>query len=273
MGEKIKIELGKVQETLLLPLWGRAVESQKKAPRFVDKKAVEIINKIDYDFSVISGNIRWISQYSWVVRSIHIDRIIHEFIKGNPKATIVNIGCGLDTIFDRVDNGQILFYEIDLPDVINLRKKLFEDHERRKLIATSFLEPEWLSELNNSNGLLFLAAGVFYYFKENEIKNFFIRLADRFPGSEILFDAVSPMGAEIANKKVIKDGGMDETAILKWGIKNPRLIEKWDSRIHLVNEFRKFKGMKKGLPLKRKYSLWMSDLFRIMYIVHLRISK
>ena len=125
MVKKIKVELEKVQETLLLPLWGRAVESQKKVPGLVDRKAVEIINKIDYDFTLIAKNISWISQFSWVARSLHIDKIILEFIKNNPKATIVNIGCGLDTTFERIDNGQILFYDLDLPDVINLRKIFF----------------------------------------------------------------------------------------------------------------------------------------------------
>jgi len=90
MVKKIKVELGKVQETLLLPLWGRAVESQKEDLRLVDGMAVEIINKIDHDFTTITKNISWLSQFSWVARSLHIDKTILEFVKNNPKATIVN---------------------------------------------------------------------------------------------------------------------------------------------------------------------------------------
>jgi len=134
MMEKIKVELGEVQKNLLLPLWGRAVESQKEDPRLVYGMAVEIINKIDYDFTTITKNISWLSQFSWVARSLHVDKTILEFIKNNPNATIVNIGCDLDTTFERIDNGQIIFYDLDLPDVINLRKNFFQENERKERI-------------------------------------------------------------------------------------------------------------------------------------------
>lgn len=271
--EKIKVELEEVQKTLLLPLWGRAVESQKEDPRLVDKMAVEIIDKIDYDFTTITKNISWLSQFSWVVRSLHVDKTILEFIKNNPQATIVNIGCGLDTTFERIDNGQILFYDLDLPDVINLRKSFFPENERRKTISCSFFEERWLSQLQIKDGILFIAAGVFYYFDKNQMKNFFISIANYFPGCEVFFDSASPLGVKVANKKVLKDGGMDESVILKWGIKSAKLIEKWDKRIQLVEEFPMFKGMKAGFPLKMKYGLWMSDLLKIMSMVHLRIGK
>ena len=123
MDEKLKVELGKVQESLVLPLWGRAVETQKEYPKLIDKMAVAIIGKLDYDFSIIAKNINWMSQLAWVARSLHVDNTIKNFIKVHPSATIVNIGCGLDTTFERIDNGKIRFYDLDLPDVIDLRKK------------------------------------------------------------------------------------------------------------------------------------------------------
>ena len=126
MTEKISIEKGNVQETLLLPLWGRAFETQKDKPRLIDKKAVEIIKKIDYDFSDIEET-QAMSQHGWVARSLHTDRTILAFMKQHPGAAIVNIGCGLDTTFSRIDNGKIIFYELDLPDVIALRKNFYED--------------------------------------------------------------------------------------------------------------------------------------------------
>ena len=272
MDNKIKINLGKVQETLLLPLWGRAVESEKKNPRLIDIKASEIIHEIEYDFSTITNNINWMSQFSWVVRCIHIDNAIFEFIKNHPHATIVNIGCGLDTTFDRVDNGRILFYELDLPDVISLRTNFFPENERRKSISCSFLEDEWLNQLRPENGILFIAAGVFYYFTEIQIKNFFISLANRFPGSELFFDCSSRMGMRLANKRVIKAGGMDETAILKWGIPKAKIIEDWDNRIHLLQEFPMFYRMKKGYSIGHRFGLWMSDFLNIMSMVHLRLE-
>jgi O-methyltransferase involved in polyketide biosynthesis len=95
-----EINLGSVQETMLLPLWGRAVETLKPKPLLVDNKAVEIINSIPYDFSTIAKNIRKLTRASWIARSIFLDKKISEFIKMQPYATIVNIGCGLDTTFE-----------------------------------------------------------------------------------------------------------------------------------------------------------------------------
>ena len=123
---KEKIKLGFVQETLLLPLWGRAMEFKKENPKIVDKKAWEIINSIDYNFSKIEKNLHKISQISWVVRSLHTDRVINDFISRFPDAVIVNIGCGLDTVYERMNNDKIMFYDIDLPDVVELRKKFFK---------------------------------------------------------------------------------------------------------------------------------------------------
>jgi hypothetical protein len=81
------------------------------------------------------------------------------------------------------------------------------------------------------------------------------------------------MGIRVANKKVIEDGGMDETSVLKWGIKNAGIIEKWDRRIKLVSEYLMFKSIRKQLDFKGKIGTMISDAFRIMTMVHLRFEK
>ena len=272
MVEKLKIDLKEVQETLLLPLWGRVVESKKVNPRLTDRKAVEIIDRIDYDFSRIAQNVSWVSQLAWVARSLHVDRAIRNFISRYPEGFIVNIGCGLDTTYERMANDQVRFYDLDLPEVTKLRKAFFRDHVRRKTLTGSFLDPGWIQQFNRQDPGLFIAAGVFYYFDENRIRSFFISLADHFKFCEVFFDSASPLGVRVANKRVIQDGGMDETAILKWGIKSAKEIEAWDQRIKLITEVPMFKGFKKGYPPKTQYGLWWSDFLKIMSMVHLRIG-
>jgi O-methyltransferase involved in polyketide biosynthesis len=273
MAEKLKIELKEIQETLLLPLWGRAVESQKENPRLTDRKAVEIIEQIDYDFSRITQNISWITQLAWVARSLHMDNAIQNFIGRVPEAVIVNIGCGLDTTYERMANNQIRFYDLDLPEVIRLRNTFFWDHGRRKTLVGSFLDPGWIRQFKTHDPVLFIAAGVFYYFDENQIRSFITSLAEYFNFCEVFFDSASPLGVRVANKKVIQDGGMDESAMLKWGIKTARVIETWDPRIKRIAEFPMFRGFKKGYPLRMQYGLWMSDFLKIMSMVHLRIER
>lgn len=273
MSTKIPVQLENVQKTLLLPLWGRAAETQKKKPILLDTTAVDIIKKIDYDFSRIALNISPISQLGWIARSLHIDRTIKQFMGKHPQATIVNIGCGLDTTFERIDNGKVYWYDLDLPAVISLRREFIRENERRKFLAYSFLDDTWFRQLRVVDSIMFIAAGVFYYFEENDIKNFFIKLADIFPDSEVVFDACSPLGVRVANKKVIQSGGMDESAVLKWGVESARKIQQWDSRFILVDEYQIFRNMKRSLSFKNKVGTLLSDTLNIMFMVHLRFSK
>ena len=243
MTEKLKVKLGSVQETLLLPLWGRATETKSGKSGFSDEKAVEIINSIDYDFSEIEKNLYSVSRLSWIARCIQIDSIITDFIKKYPQATIVNIGCGLDTTFERIDNGSIKFYDLDLPDTIELRRNFFSDTDRRKMISSSFLDKDWLNLIDADNGLLFISAGVLYYFEEAQIKKFLTDLSGRYTAYDFVFDAASPFGIKMANRNVIKKGGMNSSAFLKWGLKSAGVIEKWDKRIHVVKSLHNLYNM------------------------------
>lgn len=272
MEPKIKIKKGTIQETLLLPLWGRAYETQKNKPRLIDKNAVEIIGKFDYDFSNIEKT-QSMSQHGWVARSLHTDRMVLEFISKYPESAIVNIGCGLDTTFSRIDNGKIMFYELDLPDVIALRKNFHEDSDRHKSIGSSFLDTEWFKEIEVRDGLLFLAGGVFMYFKEEQIKAFFIKAADYFKACDFYFDSLSPMGMKIAKKAVLKKGGMGMSMDGGWGLKSIKRLEEWDNRIRVISATQMHKGVKKGIPLKEKIILSIPDMLGVCSMVHMRIGS
>lgn len=272
MSEKISVDLGNVQKTLLLPLWGRAMETRKPKPLLVDKTAVEILEKVDYDFSTIADGISPLSQAAWILRSRHVDNTILAFLAKYPDGTIVNIGCGLDTTFDRVDNGTLQWYDLDLPDVIELRRKFIPESKRRTYIASSFLDPDWLKKIKVDGNVLFVAAGVFYYFTEAEIRAFFSRLADVFPGCEVLFDACSSFGVKTANKLVIKRGGLDEKSYLTWGLEKAEDLTTWDPRIMVIDTHYYFRENRKILP----FNIWLigtfSDSKRIQYMVQILMA-
>jgi len=271
MADKISVELGDVQKTLFLPLWGRAFESKKEKPLLRDQTALEIIEKVDYDFASITKNITELSQVAWIMRSIYIDEVIKNFLDQHPNATILNIGCGMDTTFDRIDNGSLLWYDLDLPDVIELRRKFIKEGERRKFISASFLEEDWLKEIKVPDGVLFIAAGVFYYCEEDEVKTFLKRIADIFPGCEVFFDACSPRGLRIANRMVIRNAGLDEKSFLKWGLKNTGDIVSWDNRFEILKSYYYFKH--KDINLKTRMIGFISDWMKIQYMIHLKIEK
>jgi len=271
MSAKIHIDLRNVQETLLLPLWGRAVESQKDFPLLNDKKSLEIINSIDYDFTSISKNTRGLSQLAWIGRALLSDKIVREFIEKYPQATIVDIGCGMDTNFERVDNGSIRWYDIDLSPVIELRKKFMEETGRRKFIISSLFDYTWMDKIEIKEKVLFISAGVLYYFSEMEVKEFLIKMAEVFHGSEFLFDVASPAGVRTANEVVLKNVSMSETSILRWGLKKTRDIESWDRDIKIIRKYSFYEDLRKGLSFRNKLGTYMSDFLKIMYMIHIEI--
>jgi O-methyltransferase involved in polyketide biosynthesis len=267
MTDSVQVNLGNVQKTLFLPLWGRAVESKKSNPLLIDPTAVKILDQVDYDFSLMAQNMNELSQIAWIKRSLICDQTIKKFLVSYPDGTIVNIGCGLDTTYERVDNGQLRWYDLDLPDVIELRSKFVKEDERRKFIASSFLEKDWLNTIEVKGNVLFIAAGVFYYFKEQDLKNFIIRLLNKFPKSELLFDVCSPVGMRIANKRVVASSGLDEKSYLTWGLKSKKELLSWDPRIKLIGTYHYFRTL--GIGIKNFLMGTFSDLLGIQYMLHL----
>jgi O-methyltransferase involved in polyketide biosynthesis len=270
MYQKAQVNLGAVQQTLLLPLWGRARESLKDRPLLIDRRAVEIISELDYDFSTIGKKIRPISQLGWVMRSLLIDEALKGYIKQYPGATIINIGCGFDTTFERVDNSKITWYDLDLPDVIDCRKQFIRDNDRRKSIAKSILDYTWVEQIQPHKNVLIVAAGVLYYFNQEQIVHIFNTIAQKFPGSEMVFDATSPMGVKMANKMVLKSSGMNNNAVLKWGLKEAKDLLALDERIEIVDEIPFFGRIRNNLKFKDKVVTLISDLTKCQYLVHMK---
>lgn len=267
-----EIKLGSVQKTLLLPLWGRAIETQKQKPLLIDDKAVSIINSIPYDFTVISKNINKFVQYGWIARSIYFDKKIRSFIDLFPEATIVNVGCGLDTTFDRVDNGKIQWIDLDLPDTIDLRRKYISESERRHFISKSVFDRSWYDGIENKNNVMLLIAGVLHYFSESDVKGLFNDFHTYLPGVEVIFDYASKLGMKVSNKRVIEKGGMDKSARIKWGINSIMEIEKWDRNIEVISNMPMYKDHKKNYSIMERIGMNIADTLKIMSLAHVRIN-
>jgi O-methyltransferase involved in polyketide biosynthesis len=241
MTDRITVELFGSHKTLLLPLWARAKESQKPNPLLNDKRALDIINNLDYDFKNLEHHLDLFYQLSQVVRAKHFDDEVREFIKNNPLATIINLGAGLDSSFERVDNGLIQWFDIDVPEVIDLRKKFIPETERNHYISKSIFDKSWHSEIKKTNSsFLFIACGVIPYLKKSLVKNLFISLSNSFPTSELIFDSMSKMFRVLGNITVLTTTGMGSRAFMKWGINNAKNIEKWDPRIKVIDEYQIF---------------------------------
>ena len=267
-----EINLGAVQKTLLLPLWSRAFETQKNKSLLVDKTAVNIIQNMEYDFSIFERIQDPLSRIAWIARSLYFDSVILSFLKQNPDGTIINAGCGLDTTFDRIDNGKAYWYEIDLSDVIELRKKYIKENEHRIIIADSILSNDWCGKIKHNKRILVLFAGLLYYFNENDVKKIFTNISEHLGSCEIVFDYSSPKGVEVANKKVLEKSGMSNSVKLLWGIGNINKIKEWGN-IEIIESLPMFKRFKKNYPIIKRIGMNISDMLKIMSLAHIKIEK
>jgi len=203
---KVKVELGNTSVSMLGCLWGRAQVSKDYSSLFYDAKAVELIEKIDYDFLSsdapfedimynIFRNMTLPEFGLFTLRAKQFDEKAKAYIAEHPYASVINIAAGLDTTFYRVDNGTIHWYDLDLPAAIDFRRQLLPEPDRVTYIAKSLLDPSWFEDVKYVEDGIFIIAGgvnrVLHSFEDTQVKQFFSMLADHFPDGEIVFDAIS----------------------------------------------------------------------------------
>jgi O-methyltransferase involved in polyketide biosynthesis len=189
MADKQRIQLGTVQQTLLITLSARAHETGKRRPLLRDPKAVEMIEAIDFDTAKYGGDA---GGPVVVLRTAVLDTWVEAFVRDHPHGTVVELGCGLNTRFERVDNGTVHWIDVDLPDTIELRRTFFEDTDRRRMIAASVLDDDWRQAVADSPGPhFFVAEGVLVYLPENDVLDTLRDIAARFPGALVAFDSYS----------------------------------------------------------------------------------
>ena len=181
--------LGDVQETALIPLAIRAAETKRKHARIVDNKAVEIIEQLGIDTKKYD---KYGSHEGVVYRTIMIDREVKQAISRHPDAVCINLGCGLDDRFTRVDNRNILWFNVDLPDAIEVRKKAFADTERCKSVVGDILNPEWTKQIPASKTAIIVAEGLFMYFTKEQVQTILGILTDGFPKGCLLVELMHP---------------------------------------------------------------------------------
>ena len=221
---KVTVDLGPVQETLLIPLLGRAMETQKGSGLIQDKKAVDIVESLDYDFS------KWKNSQSLTgatVRTRMFDQDVQAFLSDYPAGTVVEIGCGLNTRFERLDNGQARWFDLDLPDSLALRRQFFQDEPRRTMIEASVLEPDWMETVAATGGpWCFISEAVIIYLAPDQARQAITQLANRFPGAWFLTDTTAK---KMVDSQSTHDAMryMSQDSWFRWACDDPQEIEGW----------------------------------------------
>jgi O-methyltransferase involved in polyketide biosynthesis len=220
---KRKVVLSKVQETLLMPLWARASQTRKRFGLLKDPKAAEVAEAIDYDFSKFEKSMQ--TEIGCVLRAMQFDAWVRDFLARHPGGAVVDVGAGLNSRFERTDNGSARFFELDLPEAMTARKQFFAESERRTHITGSVLDQEWVERVRSKGGpLMIVIEGVLMYLSEEQVRGLFATVAKELPGAYVAFDSLSRKGVE-AQHRYAAMRHFDAT--FDWGVDEPRRIEEW----------------------------------------------
>lgn len=230
MTEKTKLTLTPEQETLLITLYAKA---QPDNPIFYDPKAREILNQVDYDFAQLRV------PYKTVVlvcqRAKKLDAVTRAFLVEKPPGVVLHLACGLDSRFWRVDDGQVEWYDLDMPAVIELRQKFYPAAERYHTLPVSVTDLEWLQTVSaDGKPVLVVAEGLLMYLGEADVQQLVLRLRKAFPGCRLVGDVFSRQTARSATRhpSLASTG-----ASLGWGIDDPHELETWGQGIRLLEEW------------------------------------
>ncbi|WP_028264336.1 class I SAM-dependent methyltransferase [Atopobium fossor] len=194
-----------VADTLFIPLTARIYMSQRFPEYFYDSKALELSSLLPDDS--IKKNSSEYSMIASVARYYNLDEMTKNFITAHPTCNIVNLGCGLETAYDRIGNKTALFYEIDLPEVIETRRTILGEQRNEKLIAGNLFDLQWAKHVEDQTlPTLLIVSGVFQYFHETEVLAFIKKVREVFTEAELIFDATNKAGIRYAQKYVKKTG-------------------------------------------------------------------
>ena len=235
--KKYHIEKNTVQETLIIPLLGRLVCSERFPQLFSDPEAKRICDSLDYDFSEkrkkMESPAGLFGALEVAQRQYDLQCEVKAYLKAHPRAAVVNLGCGLDDSFRKCDNGLCRGYNIDLPDVIAVRNELLPAGAREENIACDLNDQSWMDRIDASGGAIFFAAGVFYYFKTEDLKTLFSAIAAHFPGAVLAFDACNERGAKLMRRTWLKEAGITDVGAY-FSLEDESELNTWSDRFASV---------------------------------------
>lgn len=222
--QAISVQLPTVQETQLIPLLARAVEASKAKPVLRDEKAIGILRQLNYDFA------KWQKSGSLfvnVLRTCMFDEEVSAFLRLHPHGTIVELGCGLNTRFERLDNGTAHWLELDLPESLRLRRHFFQEHPRRRMLEANLLDPSWHALVASYPGpICFVAEAVLIYVEASALQPALERLAERFVGAWLVTDTTT---GKVVDAQAEHDlmRRLPQASWYCWRCEDPALLQPW----------------------------------------------
>jgi len=256
-----KIQFTKEKETMLMTLSGRAMQSQWKNPILRDPWAEEAMRHIDYDLSKqLTGVASWsmwkdIGPTIIATRAATLDLLTTRFLADHPDAVVLQVGCGMDSRAFRINPpAGVEWFDVDYPDVIDLRRQLFPTRDNYHMIGAPLDDLRWLDDVPRERPGLMIAEGVLHYLSETEVKTLLNAVVAHFPSGQLIFDICNTMIVKQAGKNV---GGTGAT--YRWGLDDPQDIRQLEPKLELIKEFKPSE-----LVAFSRFPLWLRAMFRVM---------
>lgn len=262
--------LNGVEDTLYIPLAARIYASEKFPEFFYDEKALSLKQYIPTDS--IENNTTEYFYMASVCRQQTIDRKIRGFLKENNRSNVVFLGAGLETAYNRIGNAESDFFQVDLPNVMDIRKKVLGNEDNEKLISGDMFTLDWIKEIDTSQPTMIVVSGVYQYFAESKIIDMIKKMKSRIAKGEVIFDATNSKGLELANKYVRKTGNTD--AQMYFSVDNPKdFANCTDTELMAVDGF--FRDALKecrGLKLITRIYMYFADKLHRTLVIHLKLN-
>ncbi|MBE0676675.1 MAG: class I SAM-dependent methyltransferase [Bacteroidales bacterium] len=275
-----------VSSTMLITLYARARESTSKNPIINDPKAVEMIEILKKEITgsdnpihrkILKDKYNQKLAVTMALRSRRFDRYVSDFLSKYPLGTVINLGCGLDTRFYRTDNGTVTWYDIDFPEVIELRRRFLEENSRHLFIGDSVTNPDWITQVKTGGPYLILAEGLFMYLTETDVRELFQSVQRELGSAEIACEVanlywVNKMKSGWMKWKFKRQLGMTGGAVFSFGVPESRYFESWNPKFTFLDEWTYFDDHEAKLGWFNLFSSF--DVVRkVQWIVHYNIDS
>ena len=275
------MKLTHVSGTAIVTLRSHVIESEKDKPIIHDPMAGYCLERLEEMLS--GGNMDQLFRRKLSRRlSLHIairarkyDRLVNDYIAENPGCTVINLGCGFDTRYWRIDHRDCEYLELDLPEVIEIKKKVLQHKLEYELMAGSVLDNNWIENILAKTGrkVLFIAEGLFMYLDKKAVMGLFRTISERFRDSRMILEVVTEKYTRGLRKKMVvlkmkRELGLDAGAAYNFGIRNAAEIETCGDGIKVLDEWSYFED-----PDTRPRIYRYMGLSRIQWTVILAINE
>lgn len=231
-----KVDFNGVQSTMLITLFLRALDCKEKEPILGDRFAADAVDRIDYDWTTVDKPNITRNRFGVALRAKQFDAWVADFLRGNPGATVLQLACGLDSRAFRLDlPAEVRWFDVDLPDVMDLRRKLYDEADGYRMIAASVTDDAWLAQIPADTPVLIVAEGLLMYLHETEVRHLLQRLTSHFRTGELIFDGVTPW--------VAKTTQLLKKYLSRWyhypaywtPTRDSSDIQRWNPRLHYLD--------------------------------------